>query len=81
MELYEARDHYIIQDGNNTLWCNRFDGAMFAGTGMFWSSITCHFHVCAFMKMSMHDDFDFNFHHDHDPFHIHVIDLHAVPLN
>ncbi|XP_064631309.1 phosphatidylinositide phosphatase SAC2-like isoform X2 [Lineus longissimus] len=34
MELYEARDHYIIQDGNNSLWCNRFDGGMFAGTAM-----------------------------------------------
>ncbi|XP_013400457.1 phosphatidylinositide phosphatase SAC2 [Lingula anatina] len=33
MELFEARDHYIIQEGDNSLWCSRFDGSLVAKTG------------------------------------------------
>ncbi|XP_074643385.1 phosphatidylinositide phosphatase SAC2-like isoform X2 [Tubulanus polymorphus] len=31
MELYEARDHYILQDGDFSLWCNRSNGDIFPG--------------------------------------------------
>jgi hypothetical protein len=33
MELFEARDHFIIQNGEHALWCNRFDGSLTARRG------------------------------------------------
>ena len=33
MELFQARDHFIIQSGEHALWCNRFDGSLTARTG------------------------------------------------
>ena len=35
MELFEARDHFIIQNGEYALWCNRFDGSMTARRGKY----------------------------------------------
>uniref|UniRef100_A0A8C1JRW3 BAG family molecular chaperone regulator 3-like n=1 Tax=Cyprinus carpio TaxID=7962 RepID=A0A8C1JRW3_CYPCA len=28
MELFQAKDHYILQSGDNALWCSRKDGSM-----------------------------------------------------
>jgi len=28
MELFQAKDHYIIQSGDNALWCSRKDGSV-----------------------------------------------------
>ena len=42
MELFEARDHYIVQNGENALWCNRFDGSLVAKRGRFWGTIGKH---------------------------------------
>ncbi|XP_063047769.1 phosphatidylinositide phosphatase SAC2 isoform X2 [Engraulis encrasicolus] len=28
MELFQAKDHYILQSGDNALWCSRKDGTM-----------------------------------------------------
>ncbi|XP_077992245.1 phosphatidylinositide phosphatase SAC2-like [Glandiceps talaboti] len=28
MELFQAHDHYIVQDGEHSLWCSRFDGRL-----------------------------------------------------
>ncbi|XP_064601355.1 phosphatidylinositide phosphatase SAC2-like [Liolophura sinensis] len=33
MELYQASDHYILVDGEHSLWCNRFNGSVKAGKG------------------------------------------------
>ncbi|KAK2163401.1 hypothetical protein LSH36_80g06058 [Paralvinella palmiformis] len=33
MELFEARDHYIVQNGEHGLWCNRFNGSLVAKKG------------------------------------------------
>ncbi|XP_035672424.1 phosphatidylinositide phosphatase SAC2-like [Branchiostoma floridae] len=33
MELYQAHDHYILLDGEHSLWCSRFDGKLTARTG------------------------------------------------
>ncbi|XP_071946765.1 phosphatidylinositide phosphatase SAC2-like [Antedon mediterranea] len=33
MELLQARDHYIIHDKDNSLWCNRKDGSLVPNTG------------------------------------------------
>ena len=33
MELFEARDHFIVQRGEYALWCNRFDGSLTARRG------------------------------------------------
>ncbi|XP_077870090.1 phosphatidylinositide phosphatase SAC2-like [Saccoglossus kowalevskii] len=33
MELFQAHDHYIIQDGEHSLWCNRFDGRLSPRSG------------------------------------------------
>ncbi|XP_070539882.1 phosphatidylinositide phosphatase SAC2-like isoform X2 [Ptychodera flava] len=33
MELFQAHDHYIIQDGEYSLWCNRFDGRLTPRSG------------------------------------------------
>lgn len=33
MELFEARDDFIIQKGEHALWCNRFDGTLSAKRG------------------------------------------------
>ena len=33
MELFEARDHYIIQNGEQALWCSRLDGSLTARRG------------------------------------------------
>lgn len=28
MELFQAKDHYILQSGDNALWCSRKDGSV-----------------------------------------------------
>ena len=28
MELFEERNHFIIQNGQHALWCNRMDGSL-----------------------------------------------------
>lgn len=28
MELFQAKDHYILQSGDHALWCSRIDGTM-----------------------------------------------------
>lgn len=28
MELFQAKDHFILQSGDNALWCSRKDGSM-----------------------------------------------------
>ena len=33
MELFEERDHFIVQAGDYALWCNRFDGSLTAKRG------------------------------------------------
>ncbi|TNN34619.1 Phosphatidylinositide phosphatase SAC2 [Liparis tanakae] len=35
MELFQAKDHYILQSGDCALWCSRKDGAMTARPGRF----------------------------------------------
>uniref|UniRef100_A0A8C7MIG9 Inositol polyphosphate-5-phosphatase F n=1 Tax=Oncorhynchus kisutch TaxID=8019 RepID=A0A8C7MIG9_ONCKI len=30
MELFQAKDHYILQSGDHALWCSRIDGTMIA---------------------------------------------------
>ena len=33
MELFQAKDHYILQSGDNALWCSRKDGSLSVRTG------------------------------------------------
>ena len=33
MEVFEARDEFIIQNGEHALWCNRSDGSLSARRG------------------------------------------------
>ena len=40
MELYETESHYIILDGDYTLWCNRTTGDLEPKLGLYSS---CHF--------------------------------------
>ena len=35
MELYQADDHYILQDGDFSLWCSRTDGKLIPQTGKY----------------------------------------------
>lgn len=43
MELFEARDHFIIQNGEYALWANRFDGSLSARTGKNWKLLRLAF--------------------------------------
>lgn len=35
MELFQAKDHYILQSGDKALWCSRKDGSMSVRPGKF----------------------------------------------
>lgn len=33
MEVYQTESHYVLFDGDYSLWCSRSDGSIKAGTG------------------------------------------------
>lgn len=36
MELFQAKDDYILQSGDRALWCSRKDGTMTVRPGTYW---------------------------------------------
>lgn len=36
MELFQAKDEYILQSGDRALWCSRKDGTMTVRPGTYW---------------------------------------------
>lgn len=36
MELFQAKDDYILQSGDFALWCSRKDGTMAVRPGRYW---------------------------------------------
>lgn len=47
MEVFQAKDHYILQSGDNALWCSRKDGSMAVRPGNAFISVPslCIVHV------------------------------------
>lgn len=37
MELFQAKDDYILQSGDRALWCSRKDGTMTVRAGRFFT--------------------------------------------
>lgn len=42
MEVFQAKDHYILQSGDNALWCSRKDGSMTVRPGNAFISLPSH---------------------------------------
>ena len=41
MELFQTDDHYIVQDGQHSLWCSRSDGKLIPQHGKLSCLSTC----------------------------------------
>uniref|UniRef100_A0A3B4CFT6 SAC domain-containing protein n=1 Tax=Pygocentrus nattereri TaxID=42514 RepID=A0A3B4CFT6_PYGNA len=48
MELFQAKDHYILQSGDNALWCSRKDGSLSVRPGELiqWSHVRIRLLFC-----------------------------------
>ncbi|KAF7710370.1 phosphatidylinositide phosphatase SAC2 [Silurus meridionalis] len=61
MELFQAKDHYILQSGDNALWCSRKDGSMAvrAATDLLlaWNPICLGLVEGVIGKIQLHADF------------------------
>ena len=51
MELFQTDDHYIVQDGQHSLWCSRSDGKLIPQEGKLFT--TFDIYICTFTGSSI----------------------------